>query len=49
MAMPGGASCARLYTFAVSSIQHLWDRKPARSVEPDSQIKKDHFYFPEVN
>ena len=38
-----GASCTRLYTFAVPSIQHLWDRKPARFVEPDSQIKRDHF------
>lgn len=43
------ASCARLYTFADPSIQHLGDRKPARSAEPESQIKKDHSYFPEVN
>lgn len=38
-----GLPCTRLYTFAVPSIQHLWDRKPARFVEPDSQIKRDHF------
>lgn len=48
MAVGVGASCAGLYTFAGSSIQHLGDRKPEGFVEPDSQIKRITFTFLEL-
>lgn len=48
MAVGVGASCTGLYTFAVPSIQHLGDRKPAGFVEPDSQIKRITFTFLEL-